>query len=513
MEQDQSYAMNLIKNERDQKVVRSVNLIQRAQYTLSLEEQRFMLYCISKVKPEDKEGQKYTIRLRDYMDVCGISKDTSYDNMKRNIIGTLQKMLLAFEYKDDRGKTNFLVTNWFDHIILKKEDGMVEFQFSSIVAPELIGLAQYNQKADNANKLYYIADELKYMLPFHCRYSYYLYPLLRSYQNRNEWTFSIEELRERLDVYERLRDDKDYRSLWESDSKKRVDKRRPLYARFPDFRRGVLDPAVEDINRYSNIKVAYRVERKGRNPVAVTFIFEEKSPREKIQSEMRGSLILDRTDDYTVMVASNVPDPEDPLRFTETQHTGSDTQPQSITVPKQNSKPIKTAAQAKEHLHEMNRILAEEQSRKKKPTDYGKRINHTTRKRTNPYLDTDSYFPIENFGKTQFALKTSLSLVNQYAALVGGAFQRWAKDAAADEVRDFIEFCVKTRGSARLKKYDEEGRLTFSSPADTIIVEMNGLTIQGDFSRLLHKVFNEKRTASEAYADWEQARNLPHLQE
>ena len=191
-----SYEKQLIQTERDQKVVRSVNLIQNAQYTLSLEEQRFLLYCISKDKPDDSEQQTYTIALRDYLSVCGLSQKTSYANMKQNIITTLQKMILAIEYSDPDGKTKFMVTNWFDHITLTKEDGLAEFQFSSTVSKELIGLARYNQKVDDANKLYYISDELKYMLPFRCRYSFYLYPLLRSYQNRHEWTFTLEELRE-----------------------------------------------------------------------------------------------------------------------------------------------------------------------------------------------------------------------------------------------------------------------------------------------------------------------------
>ena len=294
-----SYEKQLIQTERDQKVVRSVNLIQNAQYTLSLEEQRFLLYCISKVKPDDSEHQTYTIALRDYLSVCGLSQKTSYANMKQNIITTLQKMILAIEYSDPDGKTKFMVTNWFDHITLTKEDGLAEFQFSSTVSKELIGLARYNQKVDDANKLYYISDELKYMLPFRCRYSFYLYPLLRSYQNRHEWTFTLEELRERLDVYERLDSDKEYREVYETAEKKGVDKRRPLYERFPDFRRGVLDPAIEDINTYSNIKVAYIVERRGRSVYAITFIFEDKDPREKMQSELRGSRILDRDDDYT----------------------------------------------------------------------------------------------------------------------------------------------------------------------------------------------------------------------
>ena len=149
-----SYEKQLIQTERDQKVVRSVNLIQNAQYTLSLEEQRFLLYCISKVKPDYSEHQTYTIALRDYLSVCGLSQKTSYANMKQNIITTLQKMILAIEYSDPDGKTKFMVTNWFDHITLTKEDGLAEFQFSSTVSKELIGLARYNQKVDDANKLY-----------------------------------------------------------------------------------------------------------------------------------------------------------------------------------------------------------------------------------------------------------------------------------------------------------------------------------------------------------------------
>ena len=358
-----SYEKQLIQTERDQKVVRSVNLIQNAQYTLSLEEQRFLLYCISKVKPDDNEHQTYTIALRDYLSVCGLSQKTSYANMKQNIITTLQKMILAIEYSDPDGKTKFMVTNWFDHITLTKEDGLAEFQFSSTVSKELIGLARYNQKVDDANKLYYISDELKYMLPFRCRYSFYLYPLLRSYQNRHEWTFTLEELRERLDVYERLDSDKEYREVYETAEKKGVDKRRPLYERFPDFRRGVLNPAIEDINTYSNIKVAYIVERRGRSVHAITFIFEDKNPREKMQSELRGSRILDRDDDYTQLATEMVPDPENPLRFTQTHKTGTDTTPQSITEPKRSTKPPKTAAEAKERMRETEKLLQEERRR------------------------------------------------------------------------------------------------------------------------------------------------------
>ncbi len=138
----------------------------------------------------------------------------------------------------------------------------------------------------------------------------------------------------------------------------------------------MLDPAIEDINTYSNIKVAYIVERRGRSVHAITFIFEDKDPREKMQSELRGSRILDRDDDYTQLATEMVPDPENPLRFTQTHKTGTDTTPQSITVPKRSTKPPKTAAEAKERMRETEKILQEERSRAKKPTNYGKRTDH-----------------------------------------------------------------------------------------------------------------------------------------
>lgn len=497
-----SYEKQLIQTERDQKVVRSVNLIQNAQYTLSLEEQRFLLYCISKVKPDDSEHQTYTIALRDYLSVCGLSQKTSYANMKQNIITTLQKMILAIEYSDPDGKTKFMVTNWFDHITLTKEDGLAEFQFSSTVSKELIGLARYNQKVDDANKLYYISDELKYMLPFRCRYSFYLYPLLRSYQNRHEWTFTLEELRERLDVYERLDSDKEYREVYETAEKKGVDKRRPLYERFPDFRRGVLDPAIEDINTYSNIKVAYIVERRGRSVHAITFIFEDKNPREKMQSELRGSRILDRDDDYTQLATEMVPDPENPLRFTQTHKTGTDTTPQSITEPKRSTKPPKTAAEAKERMRETEKLLQEERSRAKKPTNYGKRTDHAPRKRKTNFLDTDRYFNIADLGSNRYAMQTTVPAFREYAALVGGRLGEWAAVNDAATINIFLEFCVDVYGSARLQKYNMERKLKYVSDGENIIIELDGLTCRGDFSRLIHKLFNEKRTAEQAFAIW-----------
>ena len=55
--------------ERNQQVIRSVHLIQNARYSLTLQEQRFLLYCISKVKPTDTVESVYSIELKDYLEM------------------------------------------------------------------------------------------------------------------------------------------------------------------------------------------------------------------------------------------------------------------------------------------------------------------------------------------------------------------------------------------------------------------------------------------------------------
>ena len=282
--------------ERNQQVIRSVHLIQNARYSLTLQEQRFLLYCISKVKPTDTVESVYSIELKDYLNVCGLRGTTTYDNLKKSIVKTLEKMKFQMEETDIRGNKYFMVYNWFSKMGASTRGvGAVRYQFTQDVAKELINLAQYNENADTANKLYYISDELKYMLPFKCRYSYYLYPLLRSFQNRDEWTFPIEGpdgLRERLDVFEHISVDEYNMSL---DQKTPV-VRKPLYPRYPDFRRNVLIPAIDDINRYSNIKVSFRPVKHGRSVTAITFLYQDKNAVEKLESEQRSAEYFHRNE-------------------------------------------------------------------------------------------------------------------------------------------------------------------------------------------------------------------------
>lgn len=474
--------------ERNQQVIRSVHLIQNARYSLTLQEQRFLLYCISKVKPTDTVESVYSIELKDYLNVCGLRGTTTYDNLKKSIVKTLEKMKFQMEETDIRGNKYFMVYNWFSKMGASTRGvGAVRYQFTQDVAKELINLAQYNENADTANKLYYISDELKYMLPFKCRYSYYLYPLLRSFQNRDEWTFPIEGpdgLRERLDVFEHISVDEYNMSL---DQKTPV-VRKPLYPRYPDFRRNVLIPAIDDINRYSNIKVSFRPVKHGRSVTAITFLYQDKNAVEKLESEQRGQLIMDRADG-TGYCMNPVPDPELPLEFTGTQHTGLDTIPASITV----ARPTPLAANLKDIRREM--AAREEQQRRRireaGPIPYGKRGPRTAKTSRDGQRVMERYFafaekPAAEKNAVQTELTASLSQLHEYAALCGGSFCEALQGAGAVlTMQDFLLWYIDQSAPRRLREYRQKGYILPDSPKDQLRILVNTKTALEDLRKFM----------------------------
>lgn len=488
------YALDVTRNERQQKVVRSVYLIQHAQYTLSLSEQRFLLYCISKVQPDDHLDKIYEIQLKDYLQVCGLRGTTSYSAIKEQVVETMRQMVLGMEELDEKGRKTFTVYNWFSKMSVTQGTGLISFRFSPDIAQHLIGLAQYNAQSDKANQLYYISDELKYMLPFKCRYSYYLYPLLRSYQNRNEWTFKLEDLRRQLDVYERMDNPADYEKSF--DPKSNV-KRKPIHQRFADFRRSVLDPAVDDINKYSNIKCAYRVEKRGQTVVAITFIYENKNELDRLQSAQRGMLILDRTDDFTQQVNRDVPDPELPLEFAEAVSTGEDTNPPSKRVKKKTETELRKESIDRIRGHFTGADSATEEQ---KTVPFGKRGSRAANKEKQE-LNVDHYFPVDRGAKTGIYL-WKIEDAKEHAGLVGGSYGDWGKDMSARELALFVTHAIKYFGAIRLREALTDGKVKIQDQDYGVMLSIKGKTPALDMSKFVHRMFGDREEILRIFDDF-----------
>lgn len=261
---------------RELSVAKSDDMIQNSRYTLTIQEQRCILYVISRIKPEDKVFQEYTFSLKDFLALCGIETQ-SYTRLK----GTL-KDLADKSWWHTSGKKSTLL-RWFSTVVLDEGTDTVTVKLHEHMMPHLLRLAD---QARN-NKSFYTQYTIKYILPMRRQFSPRLYELLKSYQKNNmEWFFRLSELREKLDCQQ--------------------------YGRWADLNRRVIKPAVEEINQYTDLNILAVPVKENGSTAYVRFLMREKSTEDlnalhlRINVELDGQLSME--DIQAAMAAGETPE-------------------------------------------------------------------------------------------------------------------------------------------------------------------------------------------------------------
>lgn len=225
-----------IATEREYKVVKANEIIQKAKFDLSLLEQKTFCYAVSKIKPDDVGGTWYTFTINDYCDVCGINRNDgrTLENVKKALLQLKEK---AFWIINEDGDDE--TVGWLDKAIVSRKSGKIKIRFDETLHKYLMGL--YNN---------YTQYSLLCVLPMRSAYSIRLYELLKSYlgQGAKHKDFDIDDLKIKLNA---------------------------PYERFPDFRRKALEIAQREINQYTDIEITWEPIKKGRKVVAVRFTMKE----------------------------------------------------------------------------------------------------------------------------------------------------------------------------------------------------------------------------------------------
>lgn len=259
--------------ERSLEVYKHNDMVQKTRYSLSIQEQRAVLYAISKIKPEDTLVSEYTFDIKDFYNVIGWRKE-SYTEFKA-MLKKLRDKSWWITLED--GETESAVS-WFSTVRSNQKSGKVTIKFHEDMMPFLIQLAQ--------GEGFYTKYRLQYVLPMSSQYSPRLYELLKSYQyNNRQWFFDIDDLKHKLDC--------------------------KSYANFNDFKRRVLDPAVEEINKYTDIAIFYSTEKEGRKVVKVHFFMDRKTKTEILEVQKAINEELDQLTIDDVIQAYYEPKPED----------------------------------------------------------------------------------------------------------------------------------------------------------------------------------------------------------
>ncbi len=210
-----------IREQQEYYVVKSNELIQKARYNLTVQQQKLVLYCISKIKLNDDPSTLYEFSLDEVCSVLNLALDEGgfyYRSLKNDFIKLTSRSWVTFP---DKTEGTF---SWFSDAYVIPLSGTVQVRFHEKMAPFLFEL-----------KNRYTQYQLYEVLVFKNKYAIRLYEIIRSFIMQDELRegtvkdikFSIDELRELLSA--------------------------PQYKRWVDFNRFVLKPAVDEINKLSDI--------------------------------------------------------------------------------------------------------------------------------------------------------------------------------------------------------------------------------------------------------------------
>ena len=214
------------------------DLIQKSRYSLSLTEQRMLLLMISKITPYDEAGKEYPFTFTQFREVCNISKGGNTNKELKAALAELKTKPLIIPLNEDEE----VITSWFNDARLNRRTGEIMVSFSRYLSPYLFELQR---------QMYYTQFKLSEAIAMKSAYGIRLLEYLKSIRTlRNKEPITLNQLRERLGCEGK-------------------------YPAWKDLRLNVLEPAITDVNTYSDMLVEYELEKQGKKVVAVRFVIRE----------------------------------------------------------------------------------------------------------------------------------------------------------------------------------------------------------------------------------------------
>lgn len=230
-----------VQKERSMFVVKQNDLIRKTKYDLSAQEQKLLLYIISKIKPEDDSLSGYEIDLGNLCEVCGIQKQVKTFRDFADIL----KNLADNSFWADFGK-GWGLHRWLNSVYFPDTVGMTKEQLEHFVPKKaIVGFDPELKPFLLFLKNNYTSYQLVYVLAMKTKYAIRLYEILKSYLYIGEYQPTISELRTLLQIVG--------------------------YDMYSDFRKRVLNPAVEEINRFTDIEVTATPIRAGKTIDKIQF--------------------------------------------------------------------------------------------------------------------------------------------------------------------------------------------------------------------------------------------------
>ena len=228
----------------DLQIVKSNHIIE-ASYRLSVAEQRVILSAISQVRRDKPVTDEvlYSVTAAEIAQLCGTDPNTAYRDLQ-NAAERLQTRRVSLILEPDgvtiRSKRR-RVTCWVQTVDYIDQEGRIEMRFGKDILPYLTGLQREFTR-------YALSDVAKMTSAYGIR----LYELLAQWPEGHR-EVALDDLRRWLQLEDR-------------------------YPSIKDLKRRVLDPAVEQINEHSPLKLTWSQRKTGRKVTHLVFDYGLKKP-------------------------------------------------------------------------------------------------------------------------------------------------------------------------------------------------------------------------------------------
>ena len=247
--------------ERKQKVVLSNDAARNANFDLTMQQLKILLYAISKIKPGDDPGTWYEIDLLEMGRCCGIQVGKSgayYTRIKKDFMYLMSRHWEPLQASDEPNHN--AATSWLGDADIKENSGVIRYRFNPYIAEYLFNLRQN-----------YTMFELEQILTFTCKYSIRIYIFLKSYMNLDT---PVEFKRETLQLkFSPAAKKKNIINTIEEEPT--PDESAKLIDDWRNFRRKILEAPIEEINEKSDdmhIAVEYIKANRSHSVTHVRFI-------------------------------------------------------------------------------------------------------------------------------------------------------------------------------------------------------------------------------------------------
>ncbi len=205
------------------------NKIIEAGYKLSLNEQRLILSCISKVTSSKPllATERFEVSAKEFALQFGISRDKAYQTLKE-VSEQLFERYVIIEDPDPLDKTlKYTKTRWVSSINYYADIGKVGLVFAPFMIPYLSEL--------RGRFTFYLLENISKMSSI---YAIRLYELMMQWKTTGQREVDIAWLKQRFQIEDK-------------------------YSSIKDLKKYVIEPAIKDINAHSDYQVSWTQRKTG----------------------------------------------------------------------------------------------------------------------------------------------------------------------------------------------------------------------------------------------------------